>query len=45
METPAGLVTVTYKRKDKKVSSVKLTNVPSFLMAENIEVNVLIWAN
>jgi len=38
METPAGLVTVTYKRKGKKVSSVRLTNVPSFLAAENIEV-------
>ncbi|MEO9145255.1 MAG: 4-hydroxyproline epimerase [Ginsengibacter sp.] len=38
METPAGLVTVTYKRKDKKVTSVKLVNVPSFLEAENIEV-------
>jgi 4-hydroxyproline epimerase len=38
MEAPAGLVTVTYTRKDKKVSSVKLTNVPSFLAAENLEV-------
>jgi len=39
METPAGLVTVTYIRKNKKVSSVKLTNVPSFVAAENIEVD------
>jgi 4-hydroxyproline epimerase len=38
METPAGLVTVTYTRKDKKVTSVRLTNVPSFLAAENLEV-------
>jgi len=38
METPAGLVMIEYQRKGKKVSSVKLTNVPSFLMAENIEV-------
>ena len=38
METPAGLVTVKYKRKAKKVVSVRLTNVPSFLTAENIEV-------
>ncbi len=38
METPAGLVTVIYKRKGKKVSSVRFTNVPSFLAAENIEV-------
>jgi len=38
METPAGLVTVTYKRNSEKVSSVRLTNVPSFLAAENLEV-------
>ena len=38
METPAGLVRVTYTQKDKKVSSVRLINVPSFLTAENIEV-------
>ena len=38
METPAGLVTVTYTRNGKKVSSVKLINVPSFLAAENLEV-------
>jgi 4-hydroxyproline epimerase len=38
METPAGLVTVTYTRNNKKVSSVKLTNVPSFLAAQNLEV-------
>jgi len=38
METPAGLITVTYKRKGKKVTSVRLTNVPSFLAEENIEV-------
>lgn len=38
METPAGLVMIEYKKEGKKVSSVKLTNVPSFLEAENIEV-------
>ena len=38
METPAGLVTVMYTRKGKKVSSVKLINVPSFLAAENLDV-------
>ena len=38
METPAGLVIVEYKEESKKVKSVKLTNVPSFLAAENIEV-------
>src|SRR4026209_1939345 len=29
METPAGLVMVEYKEEDKKVKSVKLTNVPA----------------
>jgi 4-hydroxyproline epimerase len=38
METPAGLVMVSYQKKGGKVSSVKLINVPSFLEAENIEV-------
>jgi 4-hydroxyproline epimerase len=39
METPAGLVLVEYKQEGKEVKSVKLTNVPSFLAVENIEVN------
>ncbi len=38
MEAPAGLVNITYKTTGNKVSSVKLTNVPSFLAAEKIEV-------
>ena len=38
MEAPAGLVMVNYTMKGKKVHSVKLTNVPSFLAAEEIEV-------
>ncbi len=38
METPAGLVMIEYKMNGDKVQSVKLTNVPSFLMKENIEV-------
>jgi 4-hydroxyproline epimerase len=38
METPAGLVNVEYKVQGKKVTSVRLTNVPSFLAEENIEV-------
>ncbi len=38
MEAPAGLVLITYKQEGKKVKSVKLVNVPSFLAAENIEV-------
>ncbi|MBA2249175.1 MAG: 4-hydroxyproline epimerase [Chitinophagaceae bacterium] len=38
MEVPAGLVMIQYHEENKKVKSVKLTNVPSFLAAENIEV-------
>ncbi len=38
MEAPAGLVLINYKQEGKKVKSVKLTNVPAFLAAENIEV-------
>jgi 4-hydroxyproline epimerase len=38
MEAPAGLVNIEYKTNGNKVSSVKLTNVPSFLAAEKIEV-------
>jgi len=38
MEAPAGLVTVEYKQIEGKVKSVKFINVPSFLAAENIEV-------
>ena len=39
MEAPAGLVLIDYKMEKGKVSSVKLTNVPSYLAAENIEVD------
>ncbi|MBK8557178.1 MAG: 4-hydroxyproline epimerase [Lewinellaceae bacterium] len=38
LETPAGLVLVTYHQEGKKVKSVKLTNVPSFLYLENLKV-------
>jgi 4-hydroxyproline epimerase len=38
MEAPAGLVTIAYKQEGSKVTSVKLTNVPSFLAAENLQV-------
>jgi len=38
MEAPAGLVTVTYKQEGNKVKSVKLTNVPSYLAATDLEV-------
>lgn len=38
LETPAGLVLIEYRQKGKKISAVKLTNVPAYLAAENIEV-------
>ena len=38
MEVPAGLIMIEYKQQGKKVKSVKLTNVPSFLAEENIDV-------
>lgn len=33
LEVPAGIIHVTYKQKDKKVKSVCLTNIPSYLAA------------
>ena len=39
VETPAGLVLIEYRQDGKKVKSVKLTNVKSFLAAEQIPVN------
>lgn len=38
MEAPAGLVLIEYRQEGKKVKSVKLTNVPAFLAAENLSV-------
>jgi 4-hydroxyproline epimerase len=38
METPAGLVMIEYKQEGKKIRSVKLTNVPGYLAAENVMV-------
>lgn len=38
LETPAGLVLVEYQQEGKKVKSVRLTNVPSFLYKEQLEV-------
>ncbi len=40
LETPAGLVKVTYEMVNKKVKSVRLTNVASFLYKTNLEVNL-----
>jgi len=39
MEAPAGLVNISYQQKGKKVTSVKLTNVPAYLAAENLKVD------
>jgi len=39
METPAGLVMVSYKEEASKVKSVKLTNVPSYLTATELVVD------
>lgn len=41
METPAGLVMVSYRMNGKKVASVKLVNVPSFLYKTDIVVPAL----
>ena len=38
LEAPAGLVLISYKQEGKKVKSVKLTNVPSFLAATELTV-------
>jgi 4-hydroxyproline epimerase len=38
MEAPAGLVLIEYRQEGKKVQSVRLTNVPAWLAAENIAV-------
>lgn len=38
LETPAGLVQVTYVEKEGKLKSVRLTNVPSFLYREQLKV-------
>ncbi|MEO7485177.1 MAG: 4-hydroxyproline epimerase, partial [Ferruginibacter sp.] len=39
LETPAGLVQISYKRNGKKVESVKLTNVASYLAASELKVH------
>src|SRR6186713_2368330 len=39
MEAPAGLVEIEFKQEGKKVTSVKLTNVPSFLHSAELTVD------
>lgn len=38
MEVPAGLIKVYYTQEGKKVNSVKIINVPSYLAGENLEI-------
>lgn len=38
LETPAGVVKVSYRQEGRKVRSVRLTNVPSFLHSSGLEV-------
>jgi 4-hydroxyproline epimerase len=39
LEVPAGLVTAEYTMEGQRVKSVKITNVPSFLYAEKMDIN------
>ncbi|MEL7221045.1 MAG: 4-hydroxyproline epimerase [Bacteroidota bacterium] len=39
LETPAGLVNISYQKKGNKVKSVQLTNIPSFLYKEGLTVD------
>ena len=39
LETPAGKVAVSYRQEGRKVHSVRLTNVPSFLHSSGLEVD------
>jgi 4-hydroxyproline epimerase len=40
MEAPAGLVLIEYRQEGNKVKSVKLTNVKSYLAAENLDIEI-----
>ncbi len=39
VETPAGLIQINYQQTDKKVDWVRITNVKSFLAAENLTIS------
>ena len=39
LETPAGLVKISYTSVENKVTDVKLTNVPAYLAAQDLEVD------
>lgn len=38
LETPAGLVKIDYEQKGERVTAVKLTNIPSYLAASNLQI-------
>jgi len=40
LEVPAGVIDVTYRVEGDRVASVKIVNVPAFLAAEGIEIDV-----
>jgi 4-hydroxyproline epimerase len=40
LDTPAGRVTAEYRAEGDKVAAVKITNVPAFLLARGLEVDV-----
>jgi 4-hydroxyproline epimerase len=40
IEVPAGVIDVAYEREGDKVTSVRITNVPAYVAAREIEVNV-----
>ncbi|MEL7122547.1 MAG: proline racemase family protein, partial [Bacteroidota bacterium] len=41
LETPAGLIMVSYQQEGHKIRSVRLTNIPSFLYREKISVHCI----
>lgn len=45
VETPAGLVEVSYRQEGDKVTSVKLVNVPSFVILQDAEVDTACLGN
>ncbi|HEY8595918.1 MAG TPA: 4-hydroxyproline epimerase [Devosiaceae bacterium] len=40
LDTPAGLVTATYRQQGEYVEEVRITNVPSFLYAQGLEADI-----
>ncbi|WP_354434720.1 4-hydroxyproline epimerase [Martelella mangrovi] len=40
LEVPAGLIAIDYRQEGKRVTAVKITNVPAYLAATGIEIDV-----